>query len=165
MVLDVSYSRVLSQRPTFYCPLLAVSCPEVWARIYRHIYTVQSMYNVHTKKQNKNVLQPVDGATDGATRRVICPASLSLYRPNAVTESKTRGISRSKTANDRNASLPDVTKITRLCPFRFVSDLLDRRCRTFVLWLYIIVDEGVISQTCIGWQLLARKVGKPTNGN
>ena len=54
MVLDVSYSRVLGQRPTFYCPLLAVSCPEVWARMYRHIYTVQSMYNVHTKKQNKN---------------------------------------------------------------------------------------------------------------
>ena len=54
MVLDVSYSRVLGQRPTFYCPLLAVSCPEVWARKYRHIYTVQSMYNVHTQKQNKN---------------------------------------------------------------------------------------------------------------
>ena len=54
MVLDVSYSRVLGQRPTFYCPLLAVSCPEVWARMYRHIYTVQSMYNVHTKKQNNN---------------------------------------------------------------------------------------------------------------
>ena len=54
MVLDVSYSRVLGQRPTFYYPLLAVSCPEVWARMYRHIYTVQSMYNVHTKKQNKN---------------------------------------------------------------------------------------------------------------
>ena len=35
MVLDVSYSRVLGQRPTFYCPLLAVSCPEVWARMYR----------------------------------------------------------------------------------------------------------------------------------
>ena len=36
------------------------------------------MYNVHTKKQNKNniILQPVDGATDGATRRVICPASI-----------------------------------------------------------------------------------------
>ena len=34
MVLDVSYSRVLGQRPTFYCPLLAVSCPEVWARMY-----------------------------------------------------------------------------------------------------------------------------------
>ena len=77
MVLDVSYSRVLGQRPTFNCPLLAVSCPEVWARMYRHIYTVQSMYNVHTK--NKIIiLQPVDGATDGATRRVICPASIVL---------------------------------------------------------------------------------------
>ena len=54
MVLVVSYSRVLGQRPTLYCPLLAVSCPEVWARMYRHIYTVQSMYNVHTKKQKKN---------------------------------------------------------------------------------------------------------------
>ena len=54
MVLDVSYSRVLGQRPTFYCPLLAVSCPEVWPRMYRHIYTVKSMYNVHTEKKNKN---------------------------------------------------------------------------------------------------------------
>ena len=46
--------------------------------MYRHMYTVQSMYNVHTKKQNKNSnTKPVDGATDGATRRVICPASSS----------------------------------------------------------------------------------------
>ena len=83
MVLDVSYSRVLGQRPTFYCPLLAVSCPEVWARMYRHIYTVQSMYTVHTKKTKIIIiiLQPVDGATDGATRRVICPASVCLRQP------------------------------------------------------------------------------------
>ena len=72
---SVSYSRVLGQRPTFYCPLLAVSCPEVWARMYRHIYTVQSL-NQCTMFIRKNkiriiILQPVDGAT----RRVICPAS------------------------------------------------------------------------------------------
>ena len=46
MVLNASISRVLGQRPTFYCP-------EVGARTYLHI-TVQSMYNVHTKKQNNN---------------------------------------------------------------------------------------------------------------
>ena len=80
MVLDVSYSRVLGQRPTFYCPLLAVSCPEVWARMYRQMYTVQSIYNVHTKKQNKN-----NNTTTGrwshrwSPRRVICPASYYYY--------------------------------------------------------------------------------------
>ena len=37
------------------------------------------MYNVHTEKKPRIIiLQPVDGATDGATRRVICPASSSL---------------------------------------------------------------------------------------
>ena len=77
MVLDVSYSRVLGQRPTFYCPLLAVSCPEVWARMYRHIYTVQSMYNVHMKEQNKNK-NTTTGRWSHRWSHPICPASILL---------------------------------------------------------------------------------------
>ena len=46
IVLNASISLVIGQRPMFYCP-------EVVARTYLHI-TVQSMYNVHTKKQNNN---------------------------------------------------------------------------------------------------------------
>ena len=79
MVLNASISRVLGQRPTFYCP-------EVGARTYLHI-TVQSMYNVHTKKQNYNNVamchrcsadpniffhcRPVDGATVMATKLIV----------------------------------------------------------------------------------------------
>ena len=55
MVLNASISRVLGQRPTFYCP-------EVGARTYLHV-TVQSMYNVHTIKNKIIILQAVDGAT------------------------------------------------------------------------------------------------------
>ena len=52
MVPNASISRVLGQRPTFYCPLFVLCFVFlVGARTYLHI-TVQSMYNVHTKKQN-----------------------------------------------------------------------------------------------------------------
>ena len=47
MVLNAATHVLLS----FVCPLF---CFLVGARTYLHINTVQSMYNVHTKKQNKN---------------------------------------------------------------------------------------------------------------
>ena len=52
MVLNASISRVLGQRPTFYCPLF-VLCFVFWLGRGLHI-TVQSMYNVHTEKKNNN---------------------------------------------------------------------------------------------------------------
>ena len=50
------------------------------------------------------ILQPVDGATDGATRRVICPASLYYNSPLSVGASKpvaypelvSRGVSKTR---------------------------------------------------------------------
>ena len=62
MVLNDAISRVLGQRPTFYCPLFVLCFGFlVGARTYLHI-TVQSMF-IRKNKIIILILQAVDGAT------------------------------------------------------------------------------------------------------
>ena len=48
------------------------------ASVSPYLYSAINVQCSYEKKIRIIILQPVDGATDGATRRVICPASFVI---------------------------------------------------------------------------------------
>ena len=80
MVLDVSYSRVSDPRSIVLCwQWVAPRFGRVCIAIF--IQCNQCTMFIRKNKIRIIILQPVDGATDGATRQVICPASNTLCLP------------------------------------------------------------------------------------